>query len=111
MDVREITSSEAFYRIIQTGVCLVDFHAPWCAPCRAQEPILGDLARCFEGRAIICFLNIEAHPDLALAWTIEHVPTLILFREGQVLQRLWGLQSGTVLNNILSRRLGPQNRP
>ncbi|GAB6095984.1 hypothetical protein JCM14469_22370 [Desulfatiferula olefinivorans] len=111
MKIVEITSQDAFYRITKAGVCLADFQAPWCAPCHEQEPILTDLARRYDGRAVICGIDIDVHRGLAATWDIAHVPTLILFRNGRELERLMGLQSAEVLAGLIDGALAVGTGP
>jgi thioredoxin 1 len=111
MGIVDITSAEAFYRIIRTGICLVNFQAPWCAPCHAQEMILSDLTHRYEGRVRVCDVDTDALRDLSAAWAIAHVPTLILFRDGQEIQRLWGLQPAGILADMLEGALVPGGGP
>ena len=105
MNVMVITSSGELCRMIQKGVCMVDFHAPWCAPCKAQEPIIQNLAREFNGRATVLTMNTDDHQDVAAALKIEHIPTLIIFHKGREVMRLWGLQPEEALSEALDRVL------
>lgn len=90
--MREITSGKALKKAVSTGVALVDFNAPWCGPCRAQEPILAELADRYEGRVEFAVINIDDHRDLAAQFKIKSVPTLVIFKDGAEKLRLVGLQ-------------------
>ena len=105
MDVKEITSDEALEKAKTKGLTLVDFGAPWCAPCRLQEPILRQLAAQFEGRVLIAEVNVDAFRDVSSNLGIQGIPTLILFRKGKEIQRFVGLQSESTLSDALEKLL------
>lgn len=105
MEVKEIKSEEEFEKLKMNGLTLVDFSAPWCAPCRLQEPILGQLAAQFEGKASVAAVNIDESRDIASNLGIQSIPTLILFRKGKEVQRFVGLQSDITLSEALEKLL------
>lgn len=78
---------------------LVDFWAPWCAPCRALAPRLEQLARQYEGQVQVRKLNVDDAPELAAAHGVRGIPTLILFKDGQPHSRLVGLHDETQLSS------------
>ena len=84
---------------------LVDFWAPWCGPCTQIAPILDDLADKFSGKIKIAKVNVDDHSDIAAKFGIRGIPTLILFKDGQSLETLVGVQSRdtyeTVINNYI----------
>ncbi|MCD6097469.1 thioredoxin [bacterium] len=87
---------------------LVDLYADWCAPCKAIEPVLEDVAREFTGKLKVCKANVTQVPWLATRFKIFSIPTLLLFSEGAVMDKLVGNISKEKLisriNNILSRK-------
>ncbi|RPJ77610.1 MAG: thioredoxin [Deltaproteobacteria bacterium] len=103
--MNEILSQQDFDTIIGKGVTLLDFNAPWCAPCRAQEPILEKLAAEYKGKASIAAMNIDKNNEIAGKLGIQSIPTLIVFKNGKEIQRLVGLQSKDILADILDNLL------
>lgn len=72
------------------GPVLVDFGAEWCHPCRQLDPIVEELAKEWDGRVKVLTLDIDANPGTTMKLGIMGVPTLILFKDGQPMQRLTG---------------------
>jgi thioredoxin len=97
IEMKEITSNKEFESAIKNGVTLVDFNAPWCAPCHAQEPIIKKLANQLESRALVTAINIDEHQNLARTLGIQSIPTLIIFKNSKEIQRFVGLQPQDIL--------------
>jgi thioredoxin 1 len=72
---------------------LVDFWAEWCGPCKMLSPILDELAQEYDGRVRIGKVNIDEFQELAAQYGIRSIPTLLLFKQGQVAEQLVGLRS------------------
>ncbi len=85
--------NENFSKIIESNqLTLVDFYAVWCGPCKMMSPVLKQVKEEVKDSAKIIKVNVDTYPDLASAFMVRGVPTLILFKEGKVLWR----QSGVV---------------
>jgi len=81
---------------------LVDFWAPWCGPCRMVAPIVEDLAKAYEGRALIAKLNTDENVRVATELGIMGIPTLILFKNGQEVDRVIGFAPRNALESKLT---------
>jgi thioredoxin 1 len=90
-----------FEQQIQKGVTLIEFNASWCAPCKAQEPIIKKLKNLYQNKASIVEIDIDEHRDLATRYMVQSIPTLILFKDGKEVKRFVGLQTEiTIAKNI-----------
>jgi thioredoxin 1 len=86
---------------------LVDFYAPWCGPCRILGPVIDRLAEQFDGRAKVFKVNVEDESELADVFEIRGVPALLLFKDGEVVDRIVGLTPPEELASKLERLLKP----
>ncbi|PWW08444.1 thioredoxin [Paenibacillus cellulosilyticus] len=98
-------TKENFTQSIESGVSLVDFWAPWCGPCKMQLPIVEELATELEGQATIAKINVDEQPELASQFGVMSIPTLILFKDGQPIDKLVGLQSKDSLKTRITNNL------
>ena len=88
---------------------LVDVWAPWCGPCQMMGPIINELAEDFSGRAVVAKLNVEECPRLAQKYAIRSIPTLLIFKGGQLVEQLVGLQSKELLTKKLQDLLAAES--
>ena len=100
-----IPDTGQFESAISHGVALVDFNAPWCAPCRAQRPIIEKLSEEFKGRAAILEMNVDENQQTAMHLGIASIPTLIIFKNGKEVTRFVGLQNAESLSSAIQRTL------
>ena len=105
MEATKILSAEDFENAIENGISLVDFNAPWCAPCRMQVPIIQQLSEQFEGKALIAEMNIDENRETAVKMGIQSIPTLAVFKNGKEIQRFVGLQSQDTLSKAIEEML------
>lgn len=99
-----LTSSD-FDSTIALGVTLVDFYADWCGPCQRLIPVIDDMAKIYNGRANICKLDVDATGDIAQRYGIMSIPTLLLFKDGQLVEKVVGLQSQDELTSLVEKHL------
>ena len=100
----EITDAN-FDEIIKSGVTLVDFWAPWCAPCLMQGPIIEKLAEAYDGKATMAKLNVDNNNETAAKFGVMSIPTLILFKDGEKVKQFVGVQSEEQLRAALDAQL------
>ena len=81
---------------------LVDFWAVWCGPCQMQGPIVEEVAKAMEGKAVVGKVNVDENPQSAGKYGVMSIPTLIIFKGGQPVKQMVGVQSKEVLINTLS---------
>ncbi|MBI4930812.1 MAG: thioredoxin [Bacteroidetes bacterium] len=83
---------------------LVDLWAEWCGPCRMVGPIVEELAKEYEGKAVIGKLNVDNNPNISVKYGIRSIPTLLFFKGGQMVDR----QVGAVPKSVLEGKLKAQ---
>lgn len=97
--------SENFDTVIASGVVLVDFHADWCGPCKMITPILQELVEEYEGQVDIVKVNVDEESDLAQRFSVMSIPTLILFKDGQIVGRKTGFVPKPKLKEFIEETL------
>ena len=105
-EVIELTDA-AFDEVVQSSdvPVLVDFWAPWCGPCKMMTPILKEIADEYADRAKICKLNTDEARDSAVEFGVSAIPTIILFKDGQVRNKWVGLTSKKDLSAAIDELL------
>lgn len=81
---------------------IVDFHALWCGPCKTQAPILKQIAEEFGDKIRIIKIDVDANQQVAMKYNIRSVPTLMIFKNGQIRHNQPGVHSREQLKNLLS---------
>lgn len=84
---------------------LVDFWAPWCAPCAKMEPTIHDLAARYAGRLVVARVNVDAEPRSAGRYDVLSLPTVILFRDGEPVERFAGAVKAARLEAAVAAHL------
>jgi thioredoxin 1 len=107
-DVLVLTSDNWKQEVTEaTGPVLVDFWAGWCAPCLMIGPSIEALATAYAGRAKVAKLNIDENPDVAHAHGVRSIPTLLVFKDGQVVDRQVGARPQAAIARMLDEQLEP----
>lgn len=94
-----------FDSVTKNGVSLVDFWAPWCAPCRMLNPIIEKLVDEFEGKANICKVDTDEESELSTKFGIRSVPTILFIKDGEVVSQVIGATSEKVLRDKINSLL------
>lgn len=82
---------------------LVDFWAPWCGPCRGIGPIVEELAAEYEGKALVCKVNVDENTKIPSLFGIRAIPTLIVFKDGEVVDQVTGAVAKSHLAAMLEK--------
>ena len=88
------------------GVVLVDLWAEWCGPCRRLAPTVDALAQEFDGRATVAKLDVDENPNVPGRYAVRGIPTLLLFKDGQLVEQLVGLKAKEEIADAIQRQLG-----
>lgn len=83
---------------------LVDFWAEWCGPCKMIGPLVEELAGDYEGKAVVAKLNVDENPETTARFGVRSIPTLLVFKNGQIVDK----QIGAVPKSILAQKLQAQ---
>jgi thioredoxin len=103
-NLTEVTDNNFAAEVLEAGQpVLVDFWAPWCGPCRIVGPIMDQLAAESGGRYRIAKLNVDENPMTASRYQIASIPTMLIFKNGSLIDRLVGAQPKQAIEDRLNR--------
>jgi len=85
---------------------LVDFWAEWCGPCRLLAPVIDDLAEEYKGKVKVGKVDTDANRNTAMRFSISAIPTILVFKKGQLVQRLQGFRAKKDFKSVLDNVLG-----
>ena len=105
-NVIHIGSEEAFDKLIAGDTpVLVDFWATWCGPCRMIAPIVEEIAAQYDGKVIVAKVDVDEQGELAQRYRIMNIPTLMLFKQGQLVDKAIGARPKAALEQMLNKAL------
>ena len=104
MAVKEINDNN-FAEEVKEGLLMIDFWAPWCAPCRMVAPILDELSDDFSGKATIAKVNVDENPAVATEYAVTSIPTMIIFNKGELVERVVGAKAKQSYTDLLNKHL------
>ena len=94
MSVVRVTKENFEEEVMKSNIpVIVDFWAEWCGPCRMQAPIMEDLANSMGDKLKVCKVNVDEETDIAVKYNIMSIPTLVYFKNGNIINTVVGLHS------------------
>ncbi len=103
--VQQVNDAEFDSLISSDQPTLVDFWAPWCGPCKAIGPVIEDLADEYAGKVTIAKMNVDDNPVTPGKFGIRAIPTLIMFKSGEVVDQITGAVGKTQLADLINKAL------
>ena len=100
----ELTDSNFEQHLSSDKPVLVDFWAEWCGPCKMIGPVVEELAGDYDGKAVIGKVNVDENPNISAKYGIRSIPTLLVFKGGEIVDK----QVGAVPKGVLSQKLDAQ---
>ncbi|AMB92847.1 thioredoxin [Aerococcus christensenii] len=98
-------NDQNFNEETKEGVVLVDFWATWCGPCRMQSPIVDELDDVMGDEVTFCKMDVDENPETARAFGVMSIPTLVIKKDGEEVERLVGYTQKEKLQSILEKHL------
>lgn len=104
MAVQHVTDSDFDTAVLGSSTpVFVDFWAPWCGPCRIIGPVVEELAPEYEGKVVMTKINVDDNPQVAQKYQVTSIPTLMMFKDGKVVDRTMGAMPKTELQKFIQR--------
>jgi thioredoxin 1 len=104
-NIRQLDSTNFKAAVAGTTPVLVDFWAPWCGPCKAIAPVLDEIATEMNGKLSIAKVNVDDNSELAAEFGVRSIPTLLLFKGGQIAEQYVGLMDKATLVSKLAGKV------
>ncbi|MFN8543818.1 MAG: thioredoxin [Candidatus Binatia bacterium] len=105
-DLQAVSDDTFESEVVQSGTpVLIDFWAPWCAPCRAIAPVVEEISRDYAGRIKVVKMNVDDNPRTPVRFGVRGIPNLIIFHGGEVKEQIVGAVPKTQLVKAIDRVL------
>ena len=102
MSVLHLTKETFANEVLHTSLpVLIDFWAPWCGPCRMVSPMIDQLAQELKDTAKVCKINIDEEPELASAFGVMSIPTLLVIQDGKIVAQSVGLKAKEQIKQMI----------
>ncbi len=102
----KFTTTDFEAKVLKSDIpVLVDFYADWCGPCKMMAPVVDAMAEAFAGRATVGKLNIDDNEALAVEYRVMTIPTLAVFKGGEMVDKLIGVQSKDAVQAMIEKHL------
>lgn len=99
----KIVNEKEFDATIKEGTTLVDFYADWCGPCKMVAPVLEDVSKDFNDKVNFIKVNVDQEGNLAERFGVMSIPTLILFKDGQIVDQVLGFQAKPRIVDMINK--------
>ena len=106
MSNAKAVNEQSFAQETGSGVSLVDFWAEWCGPCRMMGPIIDQVAAEYEGKALVAKVDVDECQNIAIKFSVNSIPTLIIFKDGAEVKRFVGVTGKADLVKALDAAIG-----
>ncbi len=103
----EFTDANFQQEVLQSDkVTLIDLWAEWCGPCRMMSPVVEELANEYKDRVVIGKLNVDDNPEVPTSYNVRGIPTFLLFKNGELKEKIVGAQTKKYLQDRINAQLG-----
>ena len=101
MSVLHLNESEFNEKVAGSSVAMVDFWATWCGPCKMLAPVIEDIGKKYDGKAVVAKVDVDENQSLAAKYGVMSIPTVIFFKDGKEIDRKVGVMPPTAFTQVL----------